>query len=593
MQRRAGELRQIRKEAMVTRIRVCRRVPGRFYNLSVKLCGMIQYLKIQNLALIENAEIEFSHGFTAITGETGAGKSILLGALMLLSGARSDKSQIKKNAESCELEAVLFFENSALVDKYLESFGLPLCEEGTLLLKRMIYRNKPARIYINNALATQVALSEIGDCWVDFHGPGEHQRLFKERYQLEILDLYSKNQNLISEYQQKFSEWRKVLNEITELSQAEKLSEDDVYFLKSQIDAIDRVSPTHESIEELELNFKRISNVSEIANNIREIENLLGNENGVLEKLSDAAKYARQLSEIDTSSKALLSRIDATIIDLGDVVQEYMSLANTAELDEEAVELIQQRMNQWLEIKRRYGSDVQNVLNKREALQYKLETQADVDGAIESLKKKSVLLENDLKKMADQLYQVRVKSGKSLCRKVTNMLASLGFQKAELTVSFTGDGKLHEYGEKQCQLQFRPNAGEDSLPLSKIASSGELARVMLAVKTALAELDQIPVLVFDEVDANIGGEAGVRVGEELASLGVRHQVICVTHLPQVAAHAKNHFVINKVQSKNKTDVIISSVHQNEEERLIEISRMLGSRDSSSAIKHAAELLKRS
>jgi DNA repair protein RecN (Recombination protein N) len=247
-------------------------------------------------------------------------------------------------------------------------------------------------------------------------------------------------------------------------------------------------------------------------------------------------------------------------------------------------------MNLWQELRRKYGGSVEAVLSKREELAQKIDIQGDLDGVLVKKRKATADLEADLKKQAVKLTASRKKSAKALAQKAADLLQALGFKKARLEIKLISDAKLQEHGDSHCQFLFAPNAGQDLQPLNKIASSGETARVMLALKTVLAEADATPLLVFDEVDANVGGEVGRAVGSELARLAKKHQVLCVTHLPQVASLAHNHYVVTKSQDEDSTAVNIAPLGDSRSARLGELARMLGDRKSASARAHAEELL---
>ncbi len=551
---------------------------------------MLHYLRIKNLALMEEVALDFEGGFTAVTGETGAGKSVLLGALSLLAGNRADKSIVRRGADACEVEASLHLGEPARVEALLVDLGLPPCEEGVLVLRRVIPRDKPARIQVNGALATLAALQQLGELWVDFHGPGEPQKLFHERYQIEMLDLFARNQAGLEAYQSGYRAWREKLREADELSRQDRLSEDELEFLRGQVAKIDEVSPTVESIAELERDFKRLSRAREFTEFAVRLESGLGSDEGLLSNFPPLLRAARELCEIDASTKPLADRLDALAVEAGDLASEFGALARGAEFDEEHAQAVQAKMNLWLELKRRHGGDVEAVLQKRAALALKIERQGDVEGMVEKLRAEAAQMEGRLRKEASALTTKRAAAAKDLGKKAQRLLGSLGFKKAALEIRVVPQPDLAEHGDSSCQFLFSANAGQDLLPLNKIASSGETARVMLALKAVLAEVDRTPLLVFDEVDANVGGEIGAEVGRELAALAGRHQVFCVTHLPQVAACARQHFVVAKEQTAEATAVTIKPIHAHSDARVVELARMLGDRASKSALTHARELL---
>lgn len=551
---------------------------------------MLKYICIKNLALLEKVRLEFESGFTAVTGETGAGKSVLLGALGLLSGTRTDKGMIRQGQDLLEVEAALYFADASLIDNLLEVAGLPRCEDGLLLLQRTIHRNKIPRIQVNGSLATLVQLQALGESWIDFHGPGEPQKLFQEKRQLEMLDTYADNAKALTAFTVGYDEWRSALREIETLETGERLDQDELDFFRKQIKKIDVVDVSEDSIEELERDYTRMSRAQELVGLASACSEGMVGEQSVNDLLGGVLLRLEELVELDEGSQPLLERARSLQIELQDLGEEVGRLTSDYDFNPEAIEAATERMNLWQELRRKYGGSVEAVLNKREELAQKIDIQGDLDGVLVKKRKATVDLEAKLKKQAVKLTASRKKSAKALAQKAAHLLQALGFKKARLEIKLISDAKLHEQGDSHCQFLFAPNAGQDLQPLNKIASSGETARVMLALKTVLAEADATPLLVFDEVDANVGGEVGRTVGSELARLAKKHQVLCVTHLPQVASLAHNHYVVTKSQDEDSTAVNIAPLGDSRSARLEELARMLGDRKSASARAHAEELL---
>ncbi|MDP4612135.1 MAG: DNA repair protein RecN [Opitutales bacterium] len=551
---------------------------------------MLQYLKIKDLALLDQVTLEFESGFTAVTGETGAGKSVLLGALGLLAGARTDKSLIRQGTDAVEVEAALYFEDSAEIDGLLDGAGLPVCEDGVLLLQRSIHKSKMPRIQINGSMATLTQLQNLGESWIDFHGPGEPQKLFQEKCQLRMLDAYAGNDKAVADYGTDYGVWRDALKEIAALETGERLDPDEIEFVQKQINKIDAVDLSEESIEALERDYTRMSSAQELVALASGCADAISGENGLSEQLSALVASFESLAELDPGSQSLYERVQSLLIELQDVGDEVGHLSSDFDFDPDTIEATTERMNLWQELRRKYGSSVEAVLGKREELAQKLAVQGDIEGVLEAKRAAAVKQKKQLEKQAQKITKARAKAAIVLSEKAAALLQALGFKKARLAIEMLSEKELTEHGDSGCRFLFSPNAGQDLLPLNKIASSGETARVMLALKTVLAEADATPLLVFDEVDANVGGEVGRAVGAELARLSGRHQVLCVTHLPQVASLAQNHFVVTKSQDDDSTTVAIGPIHESRENRLEELARMLGDRNSASARAHAEELL---
>jgi DNA repair protein RecN (Recombination protein N) len=552
---------------------------------------MLQSLRIRNLALLEEIALDFEPGFTAVTGETGAGKSILLGALSLLAGSRAEKTLIRQGAAACEVEAALFFADSRKIDTLLRSLDLPQCEEGLLILKRSLPRDKAPKITINGGLATLAALQSLGELWIDFHGPGEPRRLLKEAAQLELLDLYGRAGTALPAYQEAYLAWRGLQAEREKLAAETRLPPDQIQYLEGQLVKMEQLELTTGAVESLDRDFGRWSKAQELIGLSQALVNGISGEEGLLGRVAQLIREARQLEALDPASKTLADRLTSVSVELADLGAEYAALGQNLVFEPEQIEQLQLRMNVWLELKRSYGGNVAAVLAARDEIRRRLEVQGDLEGALARLDRRIAEVGKASRRQAEALRLVRERAARELAKAGTGAIAPLGFKNSDLHVRLTTLPELGPTGDCGCAFLFSPNAGEAPLPLGRIASSGELARVMLALKTILADLDDIPVLVFDEVDANVGGEIGGIVGERMAAVARRHQVLCVTHLPQVAAHAANHLVVTKEEENGRTIVVIEPVHGDRKARVSELARMLGDRGAKSALAHADGLLR--
>ncbi|MCX6938261.1 MAG: AAA family ATPase [Verrucomicrobia bacterium] len=553
--------------------------------------AMLQTLRIRNLALLEEVSLDFQSGFTVVTGETGAGKSILLGALGLLAGERADKTLIRQGAPACEVEASLYFENPARIDALLAELDLPACEDGLLLLKRSLPREKAPRLSVNGGLATLAAMQRLGEAWIDFHGPGEPRRLLKESCQLELLDLFTRDQTEVSAYHAAYHAWRELVAEREQLANETRLAPDQIAFVQAQLAKLDALELTDEAIATLERDHSRMSRAQELTQLCGTLENGLAGDDGVTSRLGGLLREAHQLEQLDPASRPLTERLHAASIELNDLAEELRTLGGQFHFDPEQAEQLSQNMSAWLDAKRRHGGDVAAVAEARETLRRRLEVQGDLEGALIRLDERISTAHRAAAAAGRALRAKREKAAGELARVGAQSIARLGFKKAEFQVRVVPLPELGPQGDCGVEFLFSPNVGEAPLPLARIASSGELARVMLALKTVLADLDGVPVLVFDEVDANVGGEIGRVVGEQMAEIARGHQVLCVTHLPQVAGLGDNHLLVEKDQSGDRAVVTIKPIHEKPETRIGELARMLGDRNAKSAREHAAELLK--
>jgi len=549
---------------------------------------MIRRLLIRDLALMDRTELELGPGFTVVTGETGAGKSVLLGALSLLAGNRAAKTIVRKGAEECAVEAELEVGDDRRFDEVLKGLDLPSCEDDLLILKRSVHATKSGRISINGGSATLSQLQQLGELWIDFHGPGEPQKLMRVETQLEMLDLHAGLGVALATYRAGWRQRGELLREAEEAATAERLSEDEEAFLRSQLGKLDSLDLTDEAVAKLERDHARSSRAQELALLLGQLEAGFGSE-GMGEVLPKLLKASDDVARIDQDAQALRDRIVSLAAEVEDIRADFARLGRGLTSDDELAAGLDQKMNLWLEFRRKYGPDTSSVREKRSGLRRRLSSQGDIEVRVAKLKAEAAKVEKELRKQADALHASRTKAADKLASAARKMLGALGFKKADLRIE-VASASLGPTGADAVRFLFCPNAGQDLLPLDQIASSGEAARVMLALKTVLAAVDRTPVLVFDEVDANVGGEIGAQVGQELAALGKGHQVFCVTHLPQVAALGHAHLVVTKTQDDKSTMVEITPVHGKRKERESELARMLGDRSSKVALSHARELL---
>lgn len=553
---------------------------------------MLSFIKVENLALIETLEVEFSPGFTCLTGETGAGKSVLMGALSLLAGARGNKTLVRGGAESCTVQAALFFEDPAAVDALLAALELPPTDAGTLSLFRRFALSKPQRILINGNLATLAQLEKLGQHWLELHDPDEPRRLFEPARQLEIVDAYARHPELLREYGEAYEAWREVLREIGVLEQESALSPEEAEFLERQVEEMRAVDLTEEGLADLESRFQRATHAREISELAAALGERLEGEEGALPQLSRAAALLQQLNTLDPAgSQAHMQRLNSLLIEAGDIARDLAGSYGEISLEPAELAAVEAEMAQWLTLKRRHGGSGAAVRQKRADLEKRLASRSDLEGTLKRLRGQAAEKQAAAGKRAEQLYASRQTAAARLAEKVTGLLRRLGFKKPGFSIQLEPVPTLRPDGNAAVSFLFSGTVGQAQLPLNRIASAGEAARVALALKTAVVEADRPAVLVFDEIDANVGGEVGREIGRELARLAGMNQVFAITHLPQVASLADHHFCIEKRQEEEHAEIVLRALAGTPEERVAEIARMLGDRHSATARQHAAELLR--
>jgi len=542
---------------------------------------VISHLRIKDLALLQELSIDLPREFIAITGETGAGKSVLVGALKFLAGARADKGIIREGADSCEVEAALNFPDSSAVDRLLASLQLPPCEDGQMIIFRNIGLNKPSKITVNGQLTSLSALQQIGTLWLEYNSPEAVLELYTPAEQLALLDNYAQLDK--TAYLAAYENYRKAAERYESAKGSEKLSPDEIEFLMRQLEKIDQLRLSAQSVENLEAEYKRLGTLEDEMNLSNQIVETLG----AARKIQTVVGRARGLAAQNPQYKSLSDRLESLVIELDDQESCWRQIAGKCDLSPAERDVITQRMGEWMELKRRHVS-LDGVMAHREMLADKLQLQQNLDSLLEQFEKE---MQTHLKVVSleqQKLLKSRRAAAESLIGQALPLLKKLGMPKAEMAGNFAPT-EPDRNGGCAFELVFNANPGQSMKPLAQIASSGELARVMLSLKAALIRAASKPVIVFDEVDANVGGEVAASVAELLARLGAVSQVFCITHLPQVACKANFHLVVRKSAVKGQTSVsieAISDVHK----RLEELARMLGDRNAATALEHAKALL---
>ncbi len=551
---------------------------------------MLTHLRIENLALIERAEFDFDRGFICFTGETGAGKSVLLSALKLLSGERADKSCLRMGSETCMVEGLFYFSQSDFIDKILTQYDIPLCEDGNLLLTRLLGA-KGQKITVNGQIVTLNVLREIGNQWIEFHDPTAQQKLFDPILQLQLFDAFSSLNDESVNYRAAFYEWRKTEDQIAELhTDQTTLTEAHIADLKNQLQQLASLDLTTEGIETLETDFQRLSKQTECLTCLNEIENLLNDDtSGVYSRLGFLQQSLRKWIDVWPSAQSLYERVNTLVVELQDIENSCLTEKSKFEIEPEQQTVVQQKMATWLDIQRLYGPDLAIVRLQKEVIQGKLERANTLSTELTQLQLKAQKLHEKASTLGQTLAKKRENAIPRFEQTIVQTLQKLGFQSPRFRIAFNSLDSLTPHGNQSATFLFASDKALPLLPIEKVASSGELARILLALKTCLALHDNTPVLVFDEIDANVGGETGTLVGRELKTLGLHHQVFCVTHLPQVAAQANLHFAVQKITSQGMPTIKFNPL-KDESARHRELARMLGNAQSDSALQHAEVLL---
>ncbi len=550
--------------------------------------AVITLLRIKNLALVEELEWQMGPGFIAVTGETGVGKSIIIGALQLLLGERADKSLIRTGADLCTVEAVFTGKELQKLNPQLVESGIEPCEND-LILKRTLSSTGTNRQFINGSLTTLSILKNLGDELVDLHGPHDHQSLLLPETQLSLLDSFARVEAQLGEYRKHYRQLQTLLAEQAALNTAETAREQELDLLRHQITEIKSANLVAGEEEEIERRYKLASNSKRLIELATSVANKLSEADGsVLSQLAETQRLLRELEKIDSSITQLSSAHTASVVELSEIARSLSAYAEKFDLDPQQLAALEQRVSLFETLKRKYGDSIGEVIAFGERAAERMRTIEGRDAELERLAREIDNVCTQMNRAGEALRKLRAKAAPKLSENIRRNLRDLGFRQSEFEAKLNALDEPGPNGFDSVELLFSPNPGEPLKPLRAIASSGEISRLMLAIKSALAAHDAIPLLVFDEIDTNVGGEIAHAVGAKMQMLGRDRQVICITHLPQVAATASSHFVVMKDVAHGRT---FSNLHEvTGKGRQEEIARMLGGK-SESALKLAASLLK--
>ncbi len=554
---------------------------------------MLESLYIRNLALVAELQLDFTAGLNTVSGETGAGKSLIIGAIQLLAGGRASPASIRKGASSCEVSGVFRLDriSSSVQEELLALLtqaGLPPCEEQRLLLRRVINENG-SRAFANSTPVTASFLKELGERLIDIHGPNDNHSLLSPNRQLTLLDSFA---NL----DQELNLCRKIWHELEQTRRSfqklkdETLAPEEIQLLSFQLREIEQAKLQAGEEEEILARHRVTSHAKRLIELSRQCsQGLYESENCLCDQIAPFLRLLREIEQIDSNQgQGFLERLENISGQLNELGQDLNQYGQTLDLDEEELQGLEERLDLLQKLKRKYGPTIEDVSACAERLKLRLQR---IDGRTQELEQLQNL-ENELLKQhqncCDILHQKRQKTATRLAKEISDKLLHLGFSRAAFQAKLQ-NAQPSGNGADSVEFSFAPNVGEEMLPLRQIASSGEIARVMLAIKTVLCDADKVPVLVFDEIDANIGGRVATAVANELQSVGKNHQVFCITHLPRIAAAGQTHFLVTKHVENQRT---LAEMHPlDKSSRIEELTRMLGAGENSqSARQHACEML---
>ena len=565
---------------------------------------MLKELSIRNFAIIDDLHIDFSDGLTILSGETGAGKSIILNAVNLLLGSRASAELVRTGAESAELEALFQISSTSSVAQIMSANGYDPGEG--LLIRRLISRSDSNRVYVNGRLATIGLLTAITENLASISGQHVHQGLLKEDQHLLILDQFGSLTAQRRKVTDGYHQILPLIDKLNRLNSTRQRQDEHRKLLAFQRNEITAAGLAPGEDAELEQERLRLKNAEALYQTVHSsIEELYGASGSVIERLSEVKKNLETAGRIDSQLQTKAETLASASFQIEDLTDELRSHLNLIQMDDQRLEAVEERLDVLNKLKRKYGGSLEAVSSQLETIEAELSEVENIGKQIEKIEEQLIKLHDQLARRALKLSQKRNEAAKDLARKVVEELGSLKMSQTEFKAvlyPLAADEKTNPYltaknycmtesGIDRASFMIAPNPGEELKPLASIASGGELSRVVLALKAILAESDAVETIVFDEVDAGIGGGTAEVVGRKLSDLARHHQIICITHLPQIAKFGEHHFSISKHVDDGRTKTAIQPLSR--EDRTKEIARMLGGEKiTQTTLDHARELMEK-
>ncbi len=563
---------------------------------------MLKNLHVENFALIDKIDVEFGSGLNIITGETGAGKSILIDALGSTLGEKISADAIRKGTTKAVSECIFEIGNLENVIQFLKENDIDNFDNELILRKESSYSGRN-RAFINDSPYPNATLEQLGEFLVDLHGQHEHQALLKVKYHIQYLDDFGDYSDLLSQTAAEYHKFMNLLAELRELEKKEVESRQKRDLYQFQLKEIQQVNPSPGEEEELIQEEKLLGNSEKrFQLSTTAAMELYESEESIYDRLSRVLEMLEELAEIDAELSPIRQDCESAQVAIQEVAKFLQSYSQNIEIDPEHLNEIRERLGLFSSLKRKYHRTIEEIIEYKNNIEQELHLIENLDEAIAAKKEELEKQRKVLSELCIQLTEKRKQTAQILEKEVLSHLAQLGMKNARFKVSITQqfdengvvelDGKrahVSERGIDQVEFFMAANPGEDLKPLIRVASGGEISRIMLALKTSLAKADRIPVLIFDEIDIGISGRIAQAVGLSLKKLARTHQIICITHLPQIASMADNHFVVEKTSSENTTTTRIRKLSA--DEHIYEIAKLLGGEKITQAhIQSARELV---
>lgn len=553
---------------------------------------MLTQLTINNFAIVRHLNLELSEGMSVITGETGAGKSIAIDALGLCLGYRSESSMIRNGADKADITATFQMQPNSPAYLWLKDHEL-LDEENSheCILRRMINLEGRSKAFVNNRPLPISQLRELGQYLIHLNGQHAPQLLLKSEYQLELVDNYAGIHNLLGKMQEQYNKWRKLHQQVKNFRQQCKENEARKQLLQYQVDELDEFDIKEGEFEEMEETHTRLSNSEELTEMSQSVLDLLSDDNSNADSLIyNAIRYLEDLVDVDANYQSSLDMLNEALIQVQEASSEVRALADSIEQDPELLAELDERISRAMSLAKKHYVSPNELWQHHSVLQDELQKLVDFEDNEDQLIADEKKAYRECVALAEQIYQERVSAAQKLAEQVTSQIKALSMENSEFYIDIQHDvKKLTPNGADFVEFNLRSNLGQNAQPLAKIASGGELSRISLAVQVLTANKLSTPTIIFDEVDVGISGIAATTVGRLLRQLGNKCQVLCVTHLPQVASHGHQHFNVQKYVKDNQTETQMSLL--SERERVNALARLLGgSKITDAVLANAQEML---
>jgi DNA repair protein RecN (Recombination protein N) len=550
---------------------------------------VLKELRIRNYAVIDDLRLELGPGLNALTGETGAGKSIIVGALSLLLGERASSEDVRAGEERATVEAAFDVEGRSDVEERCREAGIEV-EDGWLILRRQVQREGRNRAWVNGSPATAGTIWELGSALVELHGQHEHQRLIRREEQRLILDAFAGARELAAEVREIHGELREVRDRIREVERKAREARERADYLRFKASEIEDAELEPGEEEELRAESRRLENSEELMSlSGRLHEAVYAGEGSVVDRLGELGRDLRELVRLDPDAEELQELYESARAELEELGRRLSRYHDGVDHDPARLERIRSRLDEIFRLEQKYGETVEEVLAAGREAREELEALESSELRVRELESRAGELEEQLRERARELSEARREAADRLMEEIEPLLEELGMEGGRFRVALEPRDEPDARGAESVEFRVSLNPGFDPGPISRIASGGEMSRVMLALKTVLARVDDVPSLVFDEIDAGVGGQVAHQVAEKLEAVADDHQVFVITHLPQIAARAGTHFRVEKHAVEGRAATAVQGLEG--EDRVSEVARMLGGDPESGVSRdHARELL---